>query len=153
MRPQIDIGVIVKVMKTDDECKKLLSPLAHRVLRYDDTERAFTVGSMRIATQTRYSYEGRRTYQLAMHRSAAQPQPSRLATLRAVSVASPRLGPASWHRISARVPWTSHRSHKRGTHTTRFVAQHKSSSHLFRSMFHFVTRVKLRPPGVLFPCL
>jgi hypothetical protein len=68
--------------------------------------------------KTRCSYEGRRTYQLAMRRSAAQPQLSRLTTPRAGSVASPRLGPAYWHRISARVPWTSHRTGKSGTPTT-----------------------------------
>lgn len=42
MPPQMDIGPIVKVTKIDEEWRKLPSPLAHRVLRYDDTERAFT---------------------------------------------------------------------------------------------------------------
>ena len=70
---------------------------------------------------TRYptpcSYEGRRTYRLAMLRSAAQSPPSRFATPRAGQVASPRLGHASWHRISARVPWTPHRTDKSGAPT------------------------------------
>lgn len=42
MPPKIDIGPIVKMTKTDEEWKKQLSPLAYRVLRHEDTERAFT---------------------------------------------------------------------------------------------------------------
>lgn len=42
MPPKIEIGAIVKVTKTDDEWKKLLSPAAYQVLRHEDTERAFT---------------------------------------------------------------------------------------------------------------
>ena len=79
---------------------------------------------------TRCSYEGRRTYQLAMHRSAAQSPPSRLTTPCAGQVASPRLGPAYWHRISARVPWTSHRTDKSGVPRSFFASLHKSSSQL-----------------------
>jgi peptide-methionine (R)-S-oxide reductase len=41
MPPKIDISPIVKVVKTDDEWKKLLSPEAYRVLRHEDTERPF----------------------------------------------------------------------------------------------------------------
>ncbi len=37
-----DIGPIVKVTKSDEEWKKLLSTAAYRVLRHEDTERAFT---------------------------------------------------------------------------------------------------------------
>jgi peptide-methionine (R)-S-oxide reductase len=42
MPRQIDIGPIVKVVKTDEEWKKLLSPEAYRVLRHEDTERPFS---------------------------------------------------------------------------------------------------------------
>ena len=42
MPPKIDIGPIVKITKTDEEWKKHLAPLAYRVLRHEDTERAFT---------------------------------------------------------------------------------------------------------------
>lgn len=42
MPSKIDIGTIVKVSKTDEEWKKQLSSLAYRVLRHEDTERAFT---------------------------------------------------------------------------------------------------------------
>ena len=42
MPPNVEIGQIVKVMKTDDEWKKLLAPAAYRVLRHEDTERPFT---------------------------------------------------------------------------------------------------------------
>lgn len=42
MSTHIEIGPIVKVTKTDDEWKKLLSPAAYQVLRHEDTERAFT---------------------------------------------------------------------------------------------------------------
>jgi peptide-methionine (R)-S-oxide reductase len=42
MPSKIDIGPIVKVVKTDDEWRKLLSPAAYRVLRHEDTERAFS---------------------------------------------------------------------------------------------------------------
>ncbi len=42
MPPKVEIGQIIKVMKTDDEWKKLLAPDAYRVLRHEDTERAFT---------------------------------------------------------------------------------------------------------------
>lgn len=42
MPPKVEIGQIVKVMKTDDEWKKLLTPAAYRVLRHEDTERSFT---------------------------------------------------------------------------------------------------------------
>ena len=42
MPAHIEIGPIVKVTKTDDEWKKLLSPAAYQVLRHEDTERAFT---------------------------------------------------------------------------------------------------------------
>ena len=42
MPPKIEIGDIIKVTKTDDEWKKLLSPAAYQVLRHEDTERAFT---------------------------------------------------------------------------------------------------------------
>ena len=39
---KIDIGPISKVIKTDDEWKKLLSADAYQVLRHEATERAFT---------------------------------------------------------------------------------------------------------------
>ena len=42
MPPKIEIVEIVKVTKTDDEWKTLLSPAAYQVLRHEDTERAFT---------------------------------------------------------------------------------------------------------------
>ncbi|ALA58737.1 peptide-methionine (R)-S-oxide reductase MsrB [Nitrospira moscoviensis] len=42
MAAKIDIGPIVKVVKSDEEWKKLLAPAAYRVLRHEDTERAFT---------------------------------------------------------------------------------------------------------------
>lgn len=41
MPAKVEIGLIVKVSKTDAEWKKLLSSLAYRVLRHEDTERAF----------------------------------------------------------------------------------------------------------------
>ncbi len=37
-----EIGPIVKVTKSDEEWKKLLSSAAYRVLRHEDTERAYT---------------------------------------------------------------------------------------------------------------
>ena len=42
MPPKIEVGDIIKVTKTDDEWKKLLTPAAYQVLRHEDTERAFT---------------------------------------------------------------------------------------------------------------
>ena len=42
MAKKIDIGPISKVVKTDDEWKKLLSPEAYQVLRHEATERACT---------------------------------------------------------------------------------------------------------------
>ena len=42
MSSKIDIGPIVKVVKTDEEWKKLLAPAAYRVLRHEETERAFS---------------------------------------------------------------------------------------------------------------
>ena len=42
MAQPANIGPIVKVMKPDDEWKKLLPVAAYRVLRQEDTERAFT---------------------------------------------------------------------------------------------------------------
>jgi peptide-methionine (R)-S-oxide reductase len=41
MPTKIEIGPIVKVVKSDDEWKQQLSPLAYRVLRHEDTERPF----------------------------------------------------------------------------------------------------------------
>jgi peptide-methionine (R)-S-oxide reductase len=41
MPTKIEIGPIVKVVKTDEEWKKLLPGEAYRVLRHEDTERAF----------------------------------------------------------------------------------------------------------------
>jgi len=41
MPAKVEIGPIVKVTKSDAEWKKLLPPLAYRVLRHEDTERAF----------------------------------------------------------------------------------------------------------------
>lgn len=41
MPAKVEIGPILKTSKTDAEWKKLLSPLAYRVLRHEDTERAF----------------------------------------------------------------------------------------------------------------
>lgn len=42
MPSKIEIGPIVKVVKSDDEWRKLLTPAAYRVLRHEDTERAFS---------------------------------------------------------------------------------------------------------------
>ena len=42
MPPKVEIGQIVKVVKTDEEWKKLLAPLAYSVLRHENTERPFT---------------------------------------------------------------------------------------------------------------
>ena len=42
MPPKIEIGQIVKVVKTDEEWKKLLAPMAYGVLRHENTERPFT---------------------------------------------------------------------------------------------------------------
>ena len=42
MAKKIEIGPISKVVKTDDEWKKLLAPEAYQVLRHEATERAFT---------------------------------------------------------------------------------------------------------------
>jgi peptide-methionine (R)-S-oxide reductase len=42
MTQKINIGPITKVVKTDDEWKKLLAPDAYQVLRHEATERAFT---------------------------------------------------------------------------------------------------------------
>ena len=41
MPPKLQIDPIVKVTKTDEEWKRQLSPTAYRVLRHEDTERAF----------------------------------------------------------------------------------------------------------------
>ncbi len=42
MSQHTNIGPIVKVAKSDEEWKKLLPMAAYRVLRHEDTERAFT---------------------------------------------------------------------------------------------------------------
>jgi len=42
MAKKIEIGPISKVVKADDEWKKLLAPEAYQVLRHEATERAFT---------------------------------------------------------------------------------------------------------------
>ncbi len=42
MAPNVQIGPITKITKTDEEWKKLLPAAAYRVLRHEDTERAFT---------------------------------------------------------------------------------------------------------------
>ena len=42
MPPKVEIGLIIKITKTDDEWKKLLAPNAYRVLRHEDTERPYT---------------------------------------------------------------------------------------------------------------
>ena len=42
MPPKVEIGQIVKVVKTDEEWKKLLAPMAYSVLRHENTERPFT---------------------------------------------------------------------------------------------------------------
>ncbi len=42
MGDKIDIGPVVKITKSDDEWKKLLSLAAYQVLRHEDTERAYT---------------------------------------------------------------------------------------------------------------
>ena len=42
MAQNITIGPIVKIVKTDDEWKKLLAPMAYGVLRLENTERPFT---------------------------------------------------------------------------------------------------------------
>ena len=42
MAQKTDIGPITKVVKSDDEWKKLLTPDAYQVLRHEATERAFT---------------------------------------------------------------------------------------------------------------
>ena len=42
MPPKIEIGPIVKVVKTDEEWKKLLPPDIYRALLHEGTERPFT---------------------------------------------------------------------------------------------------------------
>ncbi|MCX5720550.1 MAG: peptide-methionine (R)-S-oxide reductase MsrB [Nitrospirae bacterium] len=42
MPQKIDIGPIAKVVKTDEDWKKLLAPEAYRVLRHENTERPFS---------------------------------------------------------------------------------------------------------------
>jgi len=42
MAQNITIGPIVKIVKTDDEWKKLLAPMAYGILRHENTERPFT---------------------------------------------------------------------------------------------------------------
>jgi peptide-methionine (R)-S-oxide reductase len=42
MAQNITIGPIVKIVKTDDEWKKLLALESYRVLRHENTERPFT---------------------------------------------------------------------------------------------------------------
>ena len=42
MAQNINIEPIVKIVKTDDEWKKLLAPMAYGVLRHENTERPFT---------------------------------------------------------------------------------------------------------------
>jgi len=42
MTKKLEIGPITKVVKSDDEWKKLLAPDAYQVLRHEATERAFT---------------------------------------------------------------------------------------------------------------
>lgn len=42
MPQKIDIGPIVKIVKSDDEWKKLLATEAYQVLRHEATERPFT---------------------------------------------------------------------------------------------------------------
>jgi peptide-methionine (R)-S-oxide reductase len=42
MTKKLEIGPITKVVKSDEEWKKLLAPDAYQVLRHEATERAFT---------------------------------------------------------------------------------------------------------------
>ncbi|PHX91384.1 MAG: peptide-methionine (R)-S-oxide reductase [Nitrospirae bacterium] len=42
MQPKIEIGPIVKVVKTDADWKKLFAPEAYRVLRHESTEPPFS---------------------------------------------------------------------------------------------------------------
>jgi peptide-methionine (R)-S-oxide reductase len=42
MTQKVNIGPITKLVKSDDEWKKLLAPEAYQVLRHEATERAFT---------------------------------------------------------------------------------------------------------------
>jgi peptide-methionine (R)-S-oxide reductase len=42
MAKKLEIGPITKVVKSDEEWKKLLAPDAYQVLRHEATERAFT---------------------------------------------------------------------------------------------------------------